>query len=203
MDLKELLGENYREDITVDEVKEIFKKQVLSSGEYENKGKSDAEKRKLESTITDLQTQLKSKMSEDEKKEAQDSETRKLIESLQKQLSESNIEISKGKALGSLSAIRSKAGIKDDDKDFSDFISSISFEDSKRTESISGYISRIVESAYETGKNDAVKEKLGKMGSFKGGQGDSTGEEKGAYGKQLAQAIKNDTTPKKDFFKKD
>ena len=39
MDLKELLGDAYKDDITADEVKAIFKKQLLATGEYENKDK--------------------------------------------------------------------------------------------------------------------------------------------------------------------
>ena len=203
MDLKELLGDSYKEDMTAEEVRDYFKKQVLSTGEYENKGKAEADRRKLESQISELQEKLNGKMSEDEKREAQNKNAEKLIQDLQKKLAERDIEISRKTALGSLSEIKGKAGIKDGDTEFDEFISNIAFEDNKKTEGISQYISKIVASAYETGKNDTIKDKLGKMGSFKGGEEGSAETEKGAFGKELAQATKVDTTKTKDFFKKD
>jgi len=202
MDLKELLGDAYKEDITADEVQAIFKKQLLATGEYENKGKADADKKRLENQVAELQKQLTGKMTDDEKKIAQDNETKKLIEKLQKQLAESNLTISKKTANGYLLGLRTKAGIKEDDTEFDDFISNIAFEDNGKTDKVSQYISKMISNAYESGKNDAVKEKLGKMGSFKEGQdGDGT-EEKGAYGKQLAQTTKVEATVKKDFFER-
>ena len=203
MDLKELMGDAYKEDITKEEVQKFFKNQVLASGDYENKEKASAEKRNLENQVAELQKQLEGKMTDDEKKKAADEDTKKLIEKLQQQLAESNITIAKKTALSSLSGIKSKAGIKDNDKDFDEFISSIAFEDNSKTDKISQYISKIVTSAYETGKSEVIKDKLGKMGSFKEGQDGNATPEKGAYGKELAQATKVDNKVQKDFFKKD
>lgn len=201
MDLKELMGDAYKESITADEVQAYFKKQLLASGEYENKDKATADKKKLENQVAELQSQLAGKMTDDEKKEAESNETKKLIEKLQKQLAESNLTISKKTAMGYLSGIKDKVGIKDGDTEFEDFVSNISFEDNAKTDKISQYISKIVSSAYETGKNEAIKNKLGKMGSFKEGQDDGA-QEKGAYGKELAQATKVDTKVQKDFFER-
>lgn len=200
MDLKELMGNAYKEDITADEVQAFFKKQILASGDYENKDKANSEKKKLESQIADLQNQLAGKMTDDEKKQAQDKEMQKLVEKLQKQLAESNMTISKKTANGYLSGLKTKAGIKDDDTDFDDFISNIAFEDNDKTDKISKYIASMVSNAYESGKNDAVKDKLGKMGSFKEGQEGSS--EKGAFGKELAESTKVDSKVP-DFFKKE
>ena len=61
----------------------------------------------------------------------------------------------------------------------------------------------IVSSAYEAGKSEAIKNKLGKMGSFKEGQdGDGNGDEKGSYGKQLAQSTKTQQPEVKNFFER-
>lgn len=209
MDLKELMGDAYKEGITAEEVQAFFKNQMLSTGKYVNKEMADAEQRKLQKEVDDYKiqlddykTQLGSKMTDDEKKQVADEDTKKLIEQLQRQLAESNLTISKKTALSSLSGIKSKAGIKDDDKEFDDFIANIAFEDNSKTDKISQYISKIVTSAYESGKNDATKEKLAKMGSFKGGQDTEGSEERGAFGKQLAQTMKTETTVKKDFFER-
>lgn len=202
MDLKELLGDAYKEDITADEVKAIFKKQLLATGDYENKDKANAEKNDLKNQITKLQEQLAGKMTDDEKKNAQDNETKKLIEKLQKQLAESNMTISKKTAMGYLSGLKAKAGIKDDDTSFDDFISNIAFEDNQKTDKISKYISDMVSNAYEAGKNEATKNQLAKMGSFKGGQDGEGSNEKGSFGKELAQSMRTEQKIEKDFFKK-
>lgn len=183
MDLKELMGDSYKEGMSKEEVQAFFKRQVLSSGEYENKGK----------------------MSEEEKKKTADDDNKKLIESLQKQLAESQISSSKSAAISALAEAKIKAGIKDDDKDYEDFISEISSTDNEKTSKISKYISKIVLNAYESGKTEAIKNKLGKMGSFKDGQdGKDGGDEKGSFGRELAKSRMQSSSQKekKNFFER-
>lgn len=203
MDLKELMGDAFKEDMTKEDVQAFFKKQVLATGEYTNSGKAKAEQKELNDKIAELQSQLEAKMTDDDKKKKADADTQKLIEKLQQQLKESNLSLSKRTAIGSLADAKIKAGIKDDDTEYDEFVSGISFEDNDKTEKISKYISKIVSSAYEAGKSEAIKNKLGKMGSFKEGQdGDGSGDEKGSYGKQLAQSLKTMQPQTKNFFER-
>lgn len=205
MDLKELLGEAYQEGMTAEDVKAYFKKQVLESGEYVNKGKADAERKAVEDSAAELRRQLQEKMTEDEKKKAADVDTQNLIKQLQEELAANKSAMSKKTAQGVLAEAKLKAGIKDNDKDFEDFISNIAFEDNDKTDKVSKYISKIVTSAYEAGKSETVKNKLGKMGTFKEGQDGtkgSEGEEKGAYGKELAQQTKVTIPNEKNFFER-
>ena len=204
MDLKELMGESYKEDMTKEDVQNFFKKQVLDSGDYTNAGKANAEKKELNEKIATLQAELDAKMTDDDKKKKADEDTKKLIEDLQKQLAESKSSQSKMSANSLLAEAKIKAGVKDGDKDFEDFIAEISFEDSEKTNKVSKYISKIVANAYESGKSEAVKNKLGKMGSFKEGQdtdGDN-GDEKGSFGKKLAQSTKVEIKGEKNFFER-
>lgn len=201
--LKELMGDEYKEGMTKDDVQTFFKKQVLATGEYTNSGKAKAEQKQLNDKIAELQSQLEAKMTDDDKKKKADADTQKLIETLQQQLKESNLSLSKRTAIGALADAKIKAGIKDEDKEYDEFLSGISFEDNDKTEKISKYISKIVSSAYEAGKSEAIKNKLGKMGSFKEGQdGDGNGDEKGSYGKQLAQSTKTQQPEVKNFFER-
>lgn len=204
MDLKELMGESYKEDMTKEEVQDFFKKQVLADGEYTKTGKANAEKKELNDKIAQLQAELEAKMTDDDKKKKADEDTKKLIEDLQKQLTESKSLQSKMSAQGLLAEAKIKAGIKDGDKEFEDFITSISFEDSDKTNNISKYISKIVANAYESGKSETIKNKLGKMGSFKEGQDENgdNGDEKGSFGKKLAQATKVEIKGEKNFFER-
>lgn len=200
--LKELMGDAYKEGLTKEEVQAFFKKQVLASGEYARKEHTDATEKQLNATIAELQQQLAGKMTDDEKKKQADAETKKLIEDLQKQLADSKSSLSKRTAISSLAEAKLKAGIKDDDKEYDDFISSISFEDNDKTDKVSKYISQIVSKAYDAGKSEAVKNKLGKMGSFKEGNQSDGGDEKGSYGKELAKSTNLDTAGKKNFFER-
>lgn len=202
MDLKELMGDAYKEDMSKEDVQAFFKKQVLSSGEYTNAGKAKAEKDDLSKQIADLQSQLDAKMTDDDKKKKADEDTKKLIENLQKQLAESNASRSKMTANASLASIKAKAGIKDDDTEYDEFISNIAFEDKDKTDKVSKYISKIISNAYEAGKSEAIKNKLGKMGSFKEGQDTDGNEEKGSYGKQLAQSTKVENKKEVNFFER-
>ena len=201
--LKELMGDAYKEGMTKEDVQSFFKKQVLSSGEYTNAGKAKAEKDDLTKQIASLQAQLDEKMTDDDKKKKADEDTRKLIEKLQKELAESKSSQSRMTASAALSEARIKAGIKDGDSEYDEFISSIAFEDNDKTGKVSKYISKIISSAYEAGKSEAVKNKLGKMGSFKEGQdGGDGGDEKGSYGKQLAESTKTQQPQVKNFFER-
>lgn len=200
--LKELMGDAYKDGMTKEDVQTFFKKQVLSSGEYTNAGKAKAEKDDLNKQIASLQSQLEEKMTDDDKKKKADEDTRKLIENLQKQLAESKSSQSRMTANSALASVLSKAGIKDGDTEYDEFLSNIAFEDNEKTDKVSKYISKIISNAYETGKSEAIKNKLGKMGSFKEGQDGDGSQEKGAFGKELALATKVDTKVQKDFFER-
>lgn len=200
--LKELMGNAYKDDLTKEEIEAFFKKQVVSSGEYTNAGKAKAEKAELNNQIADLQAQLEAKMSEDDKKKKTEADTKKLIEDLQKQLAASKSSQSKMAVTAALAEAKTKAGIKDDDAEYDEFLSNIAFEDSDKTDKVSKYISKIILNAYESGKSEAIKNKLGKMGSFKEGQDGDGSQEKGAFGKELAQSTKVDTKVQKDFFER-
>lgn len=198
--LKEIMGDAFKEGMSSDDIKAFFKNQVLSSGEYENKGKSAAEKKQLSDKIADLQKQLQDKMTDDEKKAQSDQATQQLIEDLKKQLQDSKASQSKMSAISLLAEAKITAGIKDGDKEFDKFVDEISFEDSEKTDRISKYVSSIVKNAYEAGKAAAIKDKLGKFGNFKNGsEGDS---DEGNYGKQLAKRTQVDNKNAVDFFAK-
>lgn len=204
--MKQIMGDNYKEELTQEEIQDFFKKQVLAGGEYTNTGKANAEKKELEDKINSLKKELESKMTDDDKKKKADEDTKKLIEDLQKQLMESKATQSKMSANSLLAEARIKAGVKDNDTEYDDFISNISFEDSDKTNNIGKYIAKLVNNAYESGKSEAVKNKLGKMGSFKEGQDDGksgdNGDEKGSFGKELAQSTKVEVKGEKDFFER-
>lgn len=199
--LKEIMGDSYKEGMSKDDVQSFFKKQVLSSGEYTNTGKANAEKKELSDKLAQLQAELDSKMTDDDKKKKADAETQNLIKKLQKELSESKANQSKMSALAHLAEAKTQAGVESEDAEFDEFISNISFEDKDKTDKVSKYVATLVKNAYEAGKKSSDKKDLAQMGAFKSGS-DSGSEEKGAFGKQLAQATKPSTAGQKNFFER-
>ena len=122
-------------------------------------------------------------MTDDEKKAAADQALKDQLEELQRQLLAGKISNSEYKAMSITAKARLNSGIADDDKDFGEFINSISSEDEAKTSKIANYINTVVEKAYEKGKADATKNKLGEMGNFKNGSNE------GGNGKSEAEEI--------------
>lgn len=199
-ELKELMGDAYKEGMSKEDIQAFFKKQVLASGEYTNSGKANAEKKELSDKIAELQSQLDSKMTDDDKKKKADADMQKMIEKLQKELSESKSSQSKLSAISKLAEAKISAGIKDGDTEFDDFVTEISFEDGTKTDKISNYVAKLVKNAYEAGKSEAVKNNLGKLGTFEVGT-DTDGEEE-SIGARLGKAKASSNITLKDFITK-
>ena len=181
-ELKQLMGENYHEGMTANEVQEYFKKSLLESGNYVNKEASEASIAKLQKELAEKNNQIKAKMTDDEKKNAEIKQQLAEFEELKQKYKEQTINSNKYQAQGLTASVKEKAKIKDDDKEFDEFLTSISSENSEQTAKISKYIAKIVNAAYENGKAEMTKEKMAKMGSFK------KDSEEGQEGKDLEWA---------------
>lgn len=199
--LKQIMGEAYKADMTSEEIQSFFKTQVLSTGAYVNKDAAEAEKRKLQGALDAKNAELQSRMTDDEKKAAADKELQNQIAELQKQLLQGKVSNNQYKAMSTTAKSRVSAGIEDDDKDFNEFISSISSDDEVKTSKIANYINVIVEKAYNKGKSDATKNSLGKMGSLNIGSENAEGAKTGAeeMAERLAKAGIS-AKPKKSYF---
>lgn len=200
--LKQIMGDAYKEDMTQEEIQAFFKNQVLGDGKYVNKEMAEAEKKKLQDALDAKNLELQNKMTDDEKKAAADQALKDQLEELKKQLLEGKINNSEYKAMSITAKARLNTGIADDDKEFGEFINSISSEDEVKTSKIANYINTLVEKAYEKGKADTTKNKLGDMGNFKSGDGngDNSKTEAEERAERLAKA---NTSVKKEnsYFK--
>jgi len=167
--LKELMGETYKENMTTEEIQSFFKNQVLSGGNYVNREKAEAEKKKLQEALDAKNIELQNKMTDEEKQAAADKALQEQLELLQKQLLEGKVNNSQYKATSITAKARLNSGIADDDKEFGEFISAIATDDEEKTSKIANYVNTLVQKAYEKGKADVTKDKLGGMGNFKTG----------------------------------
>ena len=176
--LKQLMGEAYKENMTSDEIQAFFKNQVLGTGSYVNKDAAEAEKKKLQEALNSAKLELQNKMTDDEKKAAADQALKDEIEQLKQQLLAGKLNNSEYKAMSLTAKSRLNSGIADDDKEFGEFIKNISSEDEAKTSKIANYINTIVQKAYDKGKADVTKTKLGDMGKLNTGAGNDGNDQK-------------------------
>lgn len=165
-ELKELLGESYKEGMTKEEISEAFKKSFLSTGQYVNKDMAEADKRKLNDQIKNLNEQIKGKMSDDELKLAEVEELKKQLETYKQNDIANKINNSKLIATSKMAEAKTLLEIKDNDKEYLEFISNISGEDLELSTKVSSYAMNLIKRAYEKGKAEATKTSLGEMGNM-------------------------------------
>lgn len=164
MSLREILGEDYREDMTDEEISTAMEKRFLASGKYESKEKVNAERKKALNEKKDLEAKIKAKMSEDELGAKELEDLKAEIEALKAERAENNRKHSKTISSANMSEARTILELKENDKEFEEFLNAISGEDSDLSSKTSSYVMKLVKNAYEKGKALATKENLGEMG---------------------------------------
>lgn len=199
-ELKKLMGDSYKENMTSDDIQNFFRNSILGDGTYVRKEKADAEIQQLKKDLENKNIELQNKMTDDEKKALADKETQKTIEELKEQLRQSTLNNNTSKAFGVTAKARIASGIKDDDKDFDKFIHSVINDDEKNSLEIAKYINTLCEKAYEKGKSDVTKNKLGKMGDFHTGNDDDGNTKNTMAEKAKELAKENFNKVKKSYF---
>lgn len=164
MSLKEILGEDYREDMTDDEISTAMEKRFLASGKYESKEKVDAERKRALNEKKDLEAKIKAKMSDDELGAKELEDLKAQIEVLKAEKAENSRKHSKTISSANMLEARTILELKENDKEFDEFLNAISGEDSELSSKTSSYVMKLVKNAYEKGKALATKESLGEMG---------------------------------------
>ena len=94
-------------------------------------------------------------------------------------------------------------GLKDDDADYGLFIDSIVSDDANKTNSIAKYVAKLTKDAYDKGKQDAIKDKMGQFGNQNKGDGNNGSSSIENLGKTLAQASLGQINKEQvDYFKR-
>lgn len=190
-ELQKLLGDAYKEGITIDEINAALqgkKLADLSTGAYVDKNKYEADIKAKEEELNQKAQELASKMTDDEKVKAEAAEKDKLIASLQKRIKEDAISSSKTNATAILAANKKLLGIEDNDSAYDDFITSISSENFETTKTLATYINKLVTDSYEKGKKDSGKDSLGDFAKGVTTSSSAKGDEVGKLGTELAKA---------------
>lgn len=200
MNLQELLGEAYKEGMTLEEVNTALqgKKLVdLSTGNYVDVNKHNKEIKELQDKINNEQ---KKSQESNSKATAQNSENQSIINQLQEQLQALTLENNKSNATANVSEAKNLLEIKDDDAEYIGFIDNVSGLDKEISKNIVSYFNKQVKMAYDKGKQDGVKNGLGEMGKQKGSS--EPGIKSDNFGKKLAEKYNNNGETF-DYFKRD
>ena len=203
--LKELLGDAYKEGMTFEEVSNFFEGKKfadLSTGNYVDKNKYESEVNSLKTQLSEKDTALKNRMSDDEKIKLAQQEKDAEIEKLKTMLTNTAITGNKNTVNGITLSAREILGLDANDENYVSFVDNITTEDDTKSTSIATYVTKLVKDAYEKGKKDATKDDMGNLGKGKGnanGQNDPK-DELGEFGKKLASM----SAPKEkfDYFKR-
>lgn len=205
MNLKEVLGDAYKEGMTFEEVSNFFegKKFVdLSTGNYVDKNKYENEVNTLKTQLSEKDTALRNKMSDDEKAKLAQQEKDAEIEKLKTMLTNTAITGNKNTVNGITLSAREILGLDANDENYVSFVDNITTEDDTKSTSIATYVTKLVKDAYEKGKKDATKDDMGSMGKGKGNDNGQSNpkDELGEFGKKLASM----SAPKEkfDYFKR-
>lgn len=199
--LQEMLGDSYKEGMTFDEVANFFEGKNfadLSTGAYVDKNKFDNQVNSLTKQLNETKSQLKSKLTDEELKNAESQQQADRIKELENKLKENTVASNKTLVNNTLTNVRDTLGLDVSDKEYNSFIDNITGEDSNITTNVANYISKLVNDSYEKGKQDALKDEMGNFGKNKG-QGSNSGEKVvGGLGKELAK--KNAKKEKFNYF---
>ena len=200
MDLKELLGEAYKEGMTFEEVNTALssmKLADLSTGKYLNKDMVEAERAKLENEKKDLEQQLNAKLTDDEKTAKLTAEKDKQIQKLMEQLKANTMSANKNKIFSATNEIRGKIEIADTDEEFGKFAGLITLEDDDNSSYVSNYLSKLIKNAYEKGVSEGTKKTIAGNSDVKTGGQSKDKKPELDYGARLAQ--KNKSTNKNTY----
>lgn len=190
-ELQKLLGDAYKEGMTIEEINAALQGKKfadLSTGNYVDKNKYDADIKAKTDELNQKAQELASKMTDDEKAKADVAAKDKLIATLQQKIKEDAINSSKTNATAILAANKKLLGIKDDDTSYDDFIASISSENFETTKTIATYINKLVTDSYEKGKKDSGKDSLGNFAKGVSTSSSAQGNDVGKLGTELAKA---------------
>lgn len=207
MDLKEMLGDAYKDGMTFDEINNFFadkKFADLSTGNYVDKNKYESEVKTLQEQLSAKDTELKNRLSDDERASLAQQEKDKEIEKLKQMLKDNTINGNKSTVNGITHSVRDMLGLDVNDKDFMAFVDNITSEDSSKSTSVATYVSKLVKDAYEKGKKDANKDNMGQMGKGKGNADAKEPDDKdklGEFGRKLA-SMNSSNKQKFDYFKR-
>lgn len=206
MNIQDMLGDSFHEGMTIDEINTALsgkKFADLSTGNYVDANKYKADLQAKDNELRNAREELNSRLTDSEKVEAAASADKARIKELEDFIKKQTVSTNRDKAEALTSDIRNILGIKEDDENYTQMLSTLSKGDTEEVRSIASYINKIAKDSYEKGKKDASRDNLG---NFANGVGKTTSNsvenEIGALGKELAQQTTKNSIDPDLYFKR-
>lgn len=188
MNLKDLLGDAYKDGMSFDEISAALQSKNLvdlSAGGYVDVNKYNREVNDLKNQITAKDKEIQTNAT---KASGETNANQQLIADLQEQLKNLSIESNRSGAIAASTEAFSVLGLKAGDAEYEGFISNVSNLDKQVSNSIVTYFNKQVKAAYEKGKVDGTKNSLGDMGKQRSSATGAGAQNPGDFGKKLAQS---------------
>lgn len=206
MNIQEMLGEAFREGMTIDEINTALsgkKFADLSTGQYVDKNKYNADLQAKDAELTKTKSELTARLTDDEKAAANIKAQEDYIKQLETQIKNQSISSNRDRAEALTSDIKSILGIDGADENYGSLLDIVANGDAYKTRSTASYINKLVKDSYEKGKKDATKDNLGNFSDGVNKQSDTgKADTVGAFGKALAAGSKTTVDPNLYFAKK-
>ena len=135
-ELKALLGDAYKDGMTLEEVNNALKGKKLadlSTGKYVDKDKFDTQINSLNAKLSEREQELNAKLTDEEKNAKASQEQAKRIQELEKMLKDNTISGNKNVVNSVLQNSRDILGIQATDSDFVSFVDNITTEDGEES----------------------------------------------------------------------
>lgn len=198
--LKEMMGENFKSDMTKEDITKFFENSVISSGKVVPLEKfTNIEKlyKDSKNEVGKLNQQIESinnsKLSDEELKAKIDADNKKLVESLQKQLIQTKVE-----------KIFESNGIKTED--YSEFIANIVTLDEEKSVTSANSLVNMLKKQVEQQVKTELAEKLKNSGKLPDGEGNKKTDAKTEAQKIVEEMVStvndNRSVKAKEFYKK-
>lgn len=172
MDIQELLGTDYKEGMSDTEILDVLKTRKLadlSTGKYVNKDMATAKENQLNEQLRDLQSQLDSKLTDDEKRQKDLDSKDKEIAKLKETIKQSTLATNKAQLMANVADTLDKLEVKNDDKELNEFLDLITLEDNVQSSKVSSYLGKILKLAYQKGQEAQTKEQIASASDFQAG----------------------------------
>lgn len=205
MNLQEMLGDSFHEDMSLDEINEALSSKKfadLSTGKYVDAQKYKADLDAKTNELSSIRKQLDAKMSDSEKEAASREADKAKIRELEEFIKNQNVASNRDRVEALTGDVKTILGIENSNEEYLKMLNVLSQNETENARSMATYINKLVKESYEKGKKDANKDNLGNFSSGVGTGATEKEDEIGNFGKMLAESGKPEIDPNY-YFKRD
>lgn len=198
MNLQEMLGDSFHEDMSLDEINEALsgkKFADLSTGNYVDAHKYKADLDAKTNELSNIRKQLDAKLSDSEKEAASREADKAKIRELEEFIRTQNVASNRDRVEALTGDVKVILGIENNNEEYGKMLSILSQNETENARSIATYINKLVKESYEKGKKDANKDNLGNFASGVNTSSSEPEADAGSFGKQLAETGKPEIDP--------